>query len=176
MSAEAVSPVLVCYDGSEGSRTALDAALQMFSAPLVVASYWQPFGESPKPFSLSLLEVIQDKASVNEREEALAQGVANEGAAIAEAAGAAVEAVAMKVTVPIDSAILGHADELDALAIVLGSRGRSNLGSILLGDVAGDVVQLANRPVFVVPSVSLSARRARERGASADAHAGATSP
>ena len=62
-------------------------------------------------------------------------------------------------TTPIDGAILSHADELDAHAIVLGSRSRSGLGSMLLGDVAGDVVELSDRPVFVVPSVTLAERR-----------------
>jgi nucleotide-binding universal stress UspA family protein len=60
-------------------------------------------------------------------------------------------------------AILRHADEIDAFAIVLGARGRSGLGSILVGDVAGDVVQLANRPVFVVPSTALADRRRVDR-------------
>ncbi len=71
--------------------------------------------------------------------------------------------MAVKVTTPVDEAILSHADELDASAIVLGSRSRSGLGSILLGDVAGDVVQLSNRPVFVVPSAALAERRAADR-------------
>ncbi len=92
---------------------------------------------------------------VNEREQATPRP--RQRGRGGRAAGGAAEAVAVRST-RIDSAILRHADELDALAIVLGSRGRSGFGSILLGDVAGDVVQLSNRPVFVVPGPRLAER------------------
>ena len=154
-----VSPILICYDGSDGARTALETAAVTFDRPMVVACYWQSFAESQKPLGIDLLEVIQDPTSINEREHALAERFAHEGKQLLEAAGCTVDCVAVKVTTPIDGAILSHADELDAHAIVLGSRSRSGLGSVLLGDVAGDVVELSDRPVFVVPSVTLAERR-----------------
>ncbi len=52
----------------------------------------------------------------------------------------------------VDDAILAYADEIDARLIVLGSRGRSSAGYALLGDVAHDILQRADRPVLVVPS------------------------
>jgi nucleotide-binding universal stress UspA family protein len=158
-----VAPLLICYEGSDGARAALDAAVIAFDRPAVVACYWQPFGESDKPLGLNLLELVQDPAGINEREQAQAEEVAEEGGALVAAAGGTAAAVAVKVSTPIDQAILRHADEIDAFVIVLGSRGRSGLGSILLGDVAGDVVQLANRPVFVVPSTALADRRRVDR-------------
>jgi nucleotide-binding universal stress UspA family protein len=160
-------PLLICYDGSEGARTALDAAVAAFDRPAVVACYWQPFADSGRRLATNLLEFVQDPASINEREQAAAQEVAGEGAARVAAAGRPAEAVAIKVAASIDEAILRHADELDAFTIVLGSRSRSRLGSILLGDVAGDVLQLSSRPVFVVPSSSLAQRRRADRGAPA---------
>lgn len=158
-----VAPILICYDGSDGARAALDAAVDTFDRPMVVACYWQPFAESEKPLGIELLEVIQDSASVNDREQALAERIAAEGAQLVRAAGGTAHGVAVKVAIPIDGAILIHADELDAHAIVLGSRSRSGLGSVLLGDVAGDVVELSNRPVFVVPSSTLAERRKADR-------------
>jgi nucleotide-binding universal stress UspA family protein len=162
------APLLICYDGSDGARTALDAAVAAFDRPTVVACYWQAFADSGRPLAMNVLELIQDPASINEREQAAAQQVAEEGAALAEAAGREAEAVAVRVSTPIDEAILRHAEELDAFAIVLGSRGRSGLGSILLGDVAGDVLQLSSRPVFVVPSSALAERRRADRRAGSE--------
>jgi nucleotide-binding universal stress UspA family protein len=130
---------------------------------MVVACYWQPFGESQKRFGINLLEIVQDPTNINEREQTLAQTIAEEGAATVETAGGTAEAVAVKVSTPIDQAILTHADKLDALAIVLGSRSRSGMSSILLGDVASVIVQLSNRPVFVVPSTKLANRRNADR-------------
>lgn len=156
MTMSSSGPFLICYDGSDGARAALEAAVAVFDRPAIVACYWQPFADSGRRFELSLLELVQDPARVNDREQALAEQTA--------------DAVAQQVPGSIDAAIHRHADELDACAIVLGSRGRSGLGSMLLGDVAGDVVQLSSRPMFVVPSPPLAERR------SADRAAGATTP
>jgi nucleotide-binding universal stress UspA family protein len=114
---------------------------------------------------MNLLVLVQDPAGINERERAAAQQVADEGAARFTEAGNLAEGVAVRVSGSIDEAIHRHAEELDAFAIVLGSRGRSGLGSILLGAVAGDVVQPAGRPVLVVPSGALAKRRKADRSA-----------
>jgi nucleotide-binding universal stress UspA family protein len=156
-------PVLICYDGSEGARAALEVACAAFDSSFIVACYWQPFADDQRPFAVDMLQIVQEPDSINERERALAQAAADEGAEAARAAGHAAEAVAVEVSTPIDQAILAHADELDAAAIVLGSRSRSGLGSLLLGDTAGDVVQLASRPVFVVPSNQLAETRRENR-------------
>jgi nucleotide-binding universal stress UspA family protein len=162
-------PLLICYDGSDGARTALEAAVAAFDRPAVVACYWQPFADSSRSLAMNLLELVQDPAAINEREQASAQRVADEGAELAAAAGRAAEPVAVRTSRAIDEAIHHHAEELDAFAIVLGSRGRSGLGSVLLGDVAGDVVQLSSRPVFVVPSGPLARRRIADRDGDVDA-------
>jgi hypothetical protein len=65
--------------------------------------------------------------------------------------------------VAVDEAILGQADEIDAAAIVLGSRSRSNLRFLLLGDIANEVAPRATRPVLLAPSGDLSRRRRDER-------------
>ena len=69
---------------------------------------------------------------------------------------------------PIDEAIIAYAEEVDAPMIVLGSRGRSGIGSMLLGDVAHDVVQRSTRMVVLVPSPGLSGRRRAELAEHAD--------
>ena len=158
------APILVCYDGSDGARYALEAGAKLLSGhPVVVATYWQPFAEASRRFSIHVLETVQDPDNINARELADAEATAAEGAALIAAAGGAAEAVAVKVDAALDVAILRHADELGAAAIVMGSRGRSGFGSILLGDVAGDVVQLSTRPVFVVPGPRLAERRRADR-------------
>jgi nucleotide-binding universal stress UspA family protein len=48
--------------------------------------------------------------------------------------------------------ILAVAAEIDAEAILVGTRGRGGLKSLLLGSVSHAVVHLAGRPVLVVPS------------------------
>ena len=153
-------PILVCFDGSDGGRVAVEAAARLFPGHrAVVACYWQPFAETGGRLAINILELVQDPASINAQEEALIADIADEGAAIAQEAGLDAEAQAVRIDCPIDEAILTHADELDAAGIVLGSRGRSGVRSLILGDVANEVVQRATRPVVVVPSSELSRRR-----------------
>jgi nucleotide-binding universal stress UspA family protein len=56
-------------------------------------------------------------------------------------------------------AILAVADELDANAIVVGTRGLTGLRSMLLGSVSHAVLQHANRTVIVVPSAAVAEER-----------------
>ena len=63
----------------------------------------------------------------------------------------------------IAGAILDVADELDAEAIVLGSRGLTGVKSLLLGSVSHAVLQHADRPVMVVPSPEVIEARAQHR-------------
>ena len=169
---DAEGPLLICYDGSEGAEAALRTAVGVFPGhEALVVCFWQPFAESSKRLAVDILELVQDAEAINEREAELAQQIADEGAALAAAGGLAVEGRAIRISSPIDEAILGIADEIDAAAIVLGSRSRSSLRSLILGDVANEVVQRATRPVFVTPSGELAERR-REgllRGLGSDA-------
>jgi nucleotide-binding universal stress UspA family protein len=52
-------------------------------------------------------------------------------------------------------------DELDANLIVIGSRGRRRITSLVLGSVSHHVVHQAMRPVLVVPSPALATARAQ---------------
>jgi nucleotide-binding universal stress UspA family protein len=61
------------------------------------------------------------------------------------------------------SAILDVADELDAEAIVVGSRGLTGVKSLLLGSVSHALLQHADRPVIVVPSPAVTEARAQQR-------------
>jgi nucleotide-binding universal stress UspA family protein len=160
---EPAGPILLCYDGSEDSQAAIEAVAPLFAGrPAVVACFWQPFAQVARRFAVSLLEVVQDAATINEREAQLAQQRADRGAAFASAAGLPAEARAIEVSRPIDETIIAYAEDIDATLIVIGSRGRSGIGSMLLGDVAHDVVQRSTRMVLVVPSPRLSGRRLEE--------------
>jgi nucleotide-binding universal stress UspA family protein len=153
------APLLICFDGSEGARAAVETAASLFAShDAVVACYWQPFG-STRRLGVDLLEFVQDPADINKREELLADEIAAEGAALAKAGGLAARAEAVPTNSPIAEAILSHAEEIGAVAIVLGAQSRSGLRSLLLGGAANEVVQRAARPVFVAPSARLATRR-----------------
>jgi len=156
-------PVLICYDGSEGAQTALEVAATVLApGEAVVACYWQPFAETTRRLGVDLLELVQDAASINDREEQLADEVAAEGAERARALGLEAEPRSIKIEGPIDEAILLHAESLDAAVIVLGARKRSTLRSLLVGAVSNEVLQRATRPVLLAPPEQLANRRREE--------------
>jgi nucleotide-binding universal stress UspA family protein len=153
-------PLLICYDGSESARAALEAASKLFRGrESLVACYWQPFASSAKRLGINVLELVQNADTINEQEQAFARKTAEEGATSARAAGLTAAAEAIEIDGPIDEAILEHADAIDAAAIVLGSRSRSGLRSLILGNVANEVAQRATRPVFLAPSKQLAHSR-----------------
>lgn len=152
--------VLVCYDGSEDARSAIEtvAAIAM-GHPVVVATFWQGFADFASRYAVSLLEIIQDPTDINARELVRAEGLAEEGAELARGLGLEAESSAPEAQGAFDEAINAYADEIGARVVVIGSRGRSSVTSTLLGDVAADVVQRARRPVLVVPGRGVSERR-----------------
>jgi nucleotide-binding universal stress UspA family protein len=62
--------------------------------------------------------------------------------------------------------ILAVADEIDADVVVLGTRGRGAVRSLMLGSVSNAVLHHADRPVLVIPSPQLAQERQEwsERG------------
>ena len=55
--------------------------------------------------------------------------------------------------------VLSEAEALGASAVLMGSRGRAGLKSLLLGSVSHEVIQRADRTVIVVPSPEVAAAR-----------------
>jgi nucleotide-binding universal stress UspA family protein len=125
-------------------------------------SAWQPLASQRGRLGHNLRELVENPDDINQREEHLARTIAEEGAARVRELGAAAEGVAVEIDGPIEEAILTHAGELNATAIVIGSRSRSSLGSLLIGNVANEIVQRATCPVFLAPSPKLALRRRDE--------------
>jgi len=90
-----------------------------------------------------------------------AHRIALEGAELAREAGLDAEARVVAIPEPAGDAIIHAAEHCDASLIVMGSRGRRELKSLLLGSASHHVVHHAHRPVLVIPSPRLAqARRA----------------
>jgi nucleotide-binding universal stress UspA family protein len=75
---------------------------------------------------------------------------ASEDAELAAAAGFTAMPIAVEASGPIAETIVAVAEERDAAAIVVGSRGLSGVRSALAGSVSTGVVHHARRPVLVV--------------------------
>jgi nucleotide-binding universal stress UspA family protein len=133
--------VIVGYDGSDCAKEAVRVAVEVSKAygdKLIIA------------FGYELNQVageIQDYAKALKE---LATKRLQEGAALAGSDGVEVEAVIVE-RAPAH-ALADLAAERDARVIVVGTHGESPLRGALLGATPHKLLQLADRPVLVVPA------------------------
>jgi len=151
--------VLLAYDGSEGAKTALGHASQLFAdRPLLVLTVARSMSAVGSAGVVGLPAGVAGEALARLDEEAQrkAEALAEEGARAAEAAGLQATAVGTISQGNIWSAILRVAEDENVAAVMVGSRGRSDVRSMLLGSISSGVIHHCDRPVVVVrgPSVS----------------------
>lgn len=155
--------ILICYDGSDDARAAVRHAAALFPGqPATVLTVWEPFIEVVAQTSLGfgMVAAAPDPEAVDKASDRRAEEIAHEGAELANENGLEATPVAGAQASTTARAILGEAEKLGAQAIVMGSRGRTGLKS-LLGSVSHEVIQHADRAVVVVPSPAVAASRAR---------------
>jgi nucleotide-binding universal stress UspA family protein len=162
--------VLLCYDGSDAAGRAIERAGQILGGgEAIVLTVWESVGSAILRHAPSgASELARDARGVAEDVIAeldsgtaeRAAETAREGAELAAAAGfdarpearRALAQAAERAAVTVWRAVLDVADEAAVELIVLGSRGRSGIKSMVLGSVSYGVVHHSERPVLIVPS------------------------
>jgi nucleotide-binding universal stress UspA family protein len=146
-------PVLLAYDGSDHAKAAIErAGAVLRPGPAVVATAWTSF-EDAAPAALLAIPgdmVREGTEALDDAGRETAEELAAEGAELARAAGFDAEPRAVRSKGPFFAALIHLADELDASAIVAGSRGRSALRAAVLGSVSTGLLHHTHRPVLIV--------------------------
>jgi len=135
------SGVIVGYDGSDGSKAALRAALDVAKAygdKVTIA-----FGYGVNPMAG---EVKDYAAALRE----LAHKRVEEAAGIAAEVDGEVDAVLVEQSPA--KALVELAEERDARMIVVGTHGESPLHGALIGSTPHKLMHISRRPVLVVPA------------------------
>jgi nucleotide-binding universal stress UspA family protein len=144
-------PVLFCYDGSDGSKTALTAAAEVIKpADAVILVVWMPAAVQLARAG-SFIVAVPNEGEIDDEEAATARQIAEEGAAAARSRGYNATARIAEATESVAKTIDDVALEIDAGLVVCGQRGRGTLGSALLGSVSHALAGHAKRPVLIAP-------------------------
>src|SRR5262245_8462031 len=141
------SPILICYDGSDGARRAIDAAAALLGPRHAVVLDVAPI-LTPAESLVSVTAVpVAPFADLN-LDDAVVK--ATEGTELARSAG--FDAVARgDVSSPTWEGVVAVADQIDASVIVMGSRGLNGAEELLEGSLSHQVAEHAGRPVLIVP-------------------------
>jgi nucleotide-binding universal stress UspA family protein len=147
-------PLVAAYDGSDHARFAVEAAAHAIrSTQAVVLSVWRSVRPAADAARIALPDAVvrEGLLELERTSEHDARRRAEQGAAHARDVGLNAEPLSVRAERSVAGAIVGHARAREAPAIVVGTRGRSELTSLLLGSVAWDVLARADRPVLVAP-------------------------
>ena len=151
-------PVVVAYDGSAEAQAALREAAALFAGrTLVVVSVWEPglaMAMTPASDQLSGLASMppspETMMMVDRAQHDRATETAEAGAELARGLGATAEPHPVPDELDIAETIASVADQRDAAAVVVGSRGLGAVKSKLLGSTSQGLLHRAHRPVVVV--------------------------
>ena len=142
------TPILICFDGSPGAARAIEAAATLLgSRHAVVLDVAPPITAAE---SMATLSPVVPGTAFEQLNTTEASQVAARGADLARAAGFDAEARGA-LGAPTWEGVVDVADELDAAAIVIGSRGLRGVREILDGSLSHQVAENAGRPVLIVP-------------------------
>jgi nucleotide-binding universal stress UspA family protein len=147
-------PVLFCYDGSDGSKTALAAAAEMIKpADAVVLVVWMP-AVVQLARAGSFVVAVPNEGEIDEQQAARAREISEEGAAGARGRGYTASARIAQANESVARTIDEVAQEIDAGLVVCGQRGRGAITSALLGSVSHALAAHTKRPLLIAPQQS----------------------
>jgi nucleotide-binding universal stress UspA family protein len=153
---ESTDPVVVAFDGSDESSAAVTAAARLFAGrPLLIVTVWEPaLALATQSYhdpmtGTYVMPTPEMTATVEDAQRGHAEANADAGARLARTLGAEAEPLATP-DGDIAEAIGTLADERDAAALVVGSRGLGAVKSKLFGSTSRRLLHEARRPVLVV--------------------------
>ena len=156
---ENAKPVVVAFDGSEEAKHALEVAAGLFSGRrLLIVSVWEPgLAVMPTTYPDAIgvgytytAPSPEDVEMVDKAQHEHAEDVARAGAEIARSRGATADPCPVPDSADVAETLCEVANEHDAAAIVVGSRGLSGMKRRLFGSTSNRVLHDTTRPILVV--------------------------
>jgi nucleotide-binding universal stress UspA family protein len=150
-----LGPVLFCFDGSVGSRTALATAAELLTPrDAVVLTVWETIAMRLMAGGLNAGlggTYVPDEGDLDRREEATARQAADQGAQAARLRGWEANARTEQAGMAVWLTVIQIADEIEASLIVCGARGLNRVKRAILGSVSEAVLHHSHRLTLISP-------------------------
>ena len=146
--------MLLCFDGSEDAGHAIAQAGPLLGGGrALLVHVWEPVSALilRNPLLHPPGPLVEQAAELDAAGLKAAHQLVDEGVRGARAAGFDAEPLCARSDDGVWPTIVRIAEESDARAVVVGSRGLSRVGSALLGSVSSSMVHHCRRPVLVIP-------------------------
>jgi nucleotide-binding universal stress UspA family protein len=141
-------PLILCYDGSDAAERAIRIAPVLVGRGRTARVL---YAYKPTERSLGVAQgVTGGRIDAPVLGEADAHAIVDRGVGIARDVGFEAEPLLVVADRPTAALVAEQAEELDAPAIVMGTRGMSGLKTAVLGSVSRDVINAYHRPVVLV--------------------------
>lgn len=147
------APIVIGFDGSEGSARAITETARLFPAARVVLVHvWHMAGPYTAGYAgapvlpTDVLEDVQKAAGKQ------ANKTIEHGRQLARQAGLDPEGRAYVTSSAPWRELLGVADDVNARLIVVGSRGRGEVKSLVLGSTSQALAHHSRLPLLIVPT------------------------
>jgi nucleotide-binding universal stress UspA family protein len=141
-------PLILCYDGSAAAERAIRIAPVLVGRGRTARVL---YAYKPTERSLGVAQGMSGgRIDAPVHGEADAHEIVDRGVAIAREAGFEAEPMLVVAGRRTAALVAETAEELDAPAIVMGTRGLSGLKSAVLGSVSREVVNAYHRPVVLI--------------------------
>ena len=145
-------PILICFDGSEGAVRAISEAGQLFpGARAVVVHVWHMPNLYTAGYAGAPTISSDVQAEVEQAADEQARQTVERGEALAREAGLDSEGFAYVTPSTPWRQLLAAAENLGARLIVVGSRGRGEVKSLVLGSTSQALAHHSEVPVLIVP-------------------------
>ena len=144
-------PLLICYDGSEDAKHAIEEAGQLFGGRrALVLTVWQITASLGSFSWAGMIAPMIDLSTLDKQAAENAERIADEGVLAARNAGIEAEPITVRTSEPVWQTIVTVADGHDVAAIVIGSRGLTATRSILQGSVSTAVMHHTTKPTLII--------------------------
>ena len=145
--------ILICYDGSEQSKHAIEVAGALFAgAHAHILNVWEPVERIVARYAVLAPFMGEELGDADASAEAESATLTAAGVELAAAAGMSATPHSAVLATSVSDAALAVADSLDVDVIITGTRSLHGVRELIANTLSHALIQHSARPVLAIPT------------------------